>query len=276
MLCTYSDCFVHGDRYGNLRPMPPAFVVIHTTEGSEGPSAAEGLASVLGRPGDRTTSSGSRYGSSYHAIADTFPHVIRATAWPRVAFAAAGGNTQGLHIVIPGKAGQTRAEWLDAVSRSAIRTVAAFLVDVAGLYGIPLRHLSDAELAAGGRGYVDHAAVSRVWKQSSHWDCGPNFPWDVLASDISELSAPPPTTQPETEEEMNGIAALYIPGPAVRAELPPDTAATFVLCASGDVRHASMSDVQHARHLRVPEYVIPDMTQYAHCVAAGRKGMPPA
>lgn len=272
-LCTYTDTYVHPDRFGGRRPLPPIWAVVHTTEGSEGPSSAEALASMLGRPGDRQSSDGSRYGSSYHRIMDTFPNVIRAVPDELVSFSAPGSNTEGIHLVIPGRAGQTREEWLDDVSLSAIRTTAAQLIDLNAQYGIPLRRQGETGLIAKIAGYTDHGTVSRAFKRSTHWDVGPSFPWDVLAGEIAGLLAPPPP-QPESEYDMAGIAALYIPSQTVRASMPPDTAATFVLCASGDIRHASMSDVQHARALRVPEYLIPDMAQYAHCAAAARKGMP--
>lgn len=274
MICTYSQTFVHDDRYGSTRPLPPTLVVVHTTEGSEGPSSAEGLASLLARPGDRPNSSGGFYGSSYHAIADTFPHVILATAPDRVAFAAPGANTTGDHIVIPGRAGQSREEWLDDVSLSAIRTVAGYIVDRHELYGIPLYRLGAKGLLLGLHGYTDHAAVSEAWKQTTHWDVGPQFPWDVLEDLILELSDPrPPITNPESEYlDMAGVAALYNPTDAVRREFP--NAATFALCASGDIRHASGPDVAEGRAAKVREHPIEGPEHYRQLWEASRKGLP--
>lgn len=199
MIATYAPRVrVHPDRYGSTRPLPPLWVVIHTSEGAEGDSAAESLAAYLTRPGDRTTSTGSRYGSSYHAVADTGLRVIPAVEDHRVAYSAPGSNTEGLHIVIPGRAGQTRSQWLAGASAGAITTVAAYLLDVRTRFGIPTERVSAAELRAGTRGYCDHATVRDAFGRTTHWDVGPHFPWDILAAEIRRLSSPhpPPTERP--------------------------------------------------------------------------------
>jgi hypothetical protein len=99
---------------------------------------------------------------------------------------------------MPARVSQTREQWLDGPSLAGIRGVARFIVDESRTHGFPLRRLSDAELAAGGRGYVDHGAVSRVFKRSTHTDVGPSFPWDVLEAEIAALvqTVPPPPPAP--------------------------------------------------------------------------------
>ena len=185
---------VHPDRYGKTRPLPPVWVVLHTSEGGEGDGAAEALARYMQQPGDRPSPSrpGGVYGSSYHAIADTHLTVIPATLDSRVAFAASGANTEGLHICIPGRAGQTRPEWMSPTSRAAIRTVAAFILDTRSRYGIPAERLTASEMSHRTRGYCDHATVRDAFGRTNHSDVGPNFPWDVLAADIRDLSRPLP------------------------------------------------------------------------------------
>lgn len=214
MIAQYADRIeVHPDRYGSTRPLPPRWVVIHTSEGPEGDDRAEQLGSFLTRPGDRVSSSGSRYGSSYHAIADTHLRVIPAVADDRVAFSAPGANNEGLHICIPGRADQTREEWLSGSTRWAITSVAAYLLDTKARYGIPTERLTVAELRAGTRGYCDHAAIRDAFGRTTHYDVGPHFPWDVLSQDIRSLR---PTTNP-------GALPMryYAKPPSSRTDNPP-------------------------------------------------------
>lgn len=211
MTITYAPrVAVHPDRYGSLRPLPPRLVVVHTTEGSEGEGSAEQLAAFLTRPGDRTTASGSRYGSSYHAVADTGQRVIPAVLDNRVAYSAPGANTDGLHIVIPGKAGQTLGEWMAGSSRPAITTVAAYIWDMQDRYGIPARRLSVAQIRAGASGYCDHAAIAAAYGKTTHWDVGPNFPWAVLANDIATLGQPEPPPQ-VSPPSLQGVPDVFFP-----------------------------------------------------------------
>jgi N-acetyl-anhydromuramyl-L-alanine amidase AmpD len=49
-----------------------------------------------------------------------------------------------------------------------------------------VQKLSDAQLKQGLRGIVGHDQVSRVYHKSDHTDPGPNFPWDVFMSRVSQ------------------------------------------------------------------------------------------
>lgn len=266
MICHYSPrVAVHADRYGSARPLPPAWVVIHTSEGGEGGRSADNLAGYLTAPGDRATSTGGRYGSSYHAIADVAMRIIPAVHDGFVSYSAPGANTEGLHVCIPGRAGQTREQWLDDVSRSMIRTVAGYLVDMHSLYGIPPLRLTVAELRAGTRGYTDHAGIRDAFGRTTHYDVGPNFPWDVLAADVRELSRPvQPNPQPpkDNDDMQTAIAATYTPTPAVTRGNK-----TFVLLPTGDVRHGTGPDVAYARAVGVPDLPILGDEHYAQCEA---------
>ncbi len=180
-------CQVHPDRTGATRPLTGLrLIVVHTSEGGEGPSSAENLCSFMTLPGDRTDpADGSKFGASYHYVTDT-DRVLPAVPDDVVAYAAAGANKDGVHICIPGKAGQTRAEWLDVVSRSYIGQLADVMIDVANRYDIPLTPLTVNEIVAGAHGYCGHVDISHAYHLSDHTDPGVAFPWDVLASDLGE------------------------------------------------------------------------------------------
>ena len=205
---------VHADRIGADRSGQSPLVkylVLHTSEqsGAEDPQDAEDLAKYLQSPGDRPGSNGN-YGSSYHGITDT-DRVLPCVRDTFVAYAAGGGNKDGLHLCLPVKAGQTREQWLDATSRPYIMQAALWIVDKSKRYGIPIRRISIEQLKGGSWGYCDHNTVSKAFGKSTHTDCGPTFPWDVLESDIARLTADesaeakpdpikPPTTTPDPEE----------------------------------------------------------------------------
>lgn len=161
-------------------------IVLHTTEGGEGGSSAEQLASFVGRPGDRLTESGGRYGSSYNFVLDT-DRVIPLVPVDRVAYSAAGANHDGIHVVFPGRASQTRAQWLDPITSAYIDQCAQLIVALGLRHNIPRVRILDAEVKAGERGYCDHAVISRVYKRSNHTDLGLAFPWDVLAKRIQAI-----------------------------------------------------------------------------------------
>jgi hypothetical protein len=178
-------CNVHPDRMGAIRTPPYRLVVVHTSEGSEGLSAAENLCSFMTLPGDRTDpADGSKYGASYHYVTDT-DRVFPATRDDVVAYAAAGANHDGVHICIPGKAGQTREQWLDSTTAAYIAQCAQVMRDVAERYDIPLVRLTPAQVVAGEHGYCGHVDISAAYHRSTHTDPGALFPWDVLADQIA-------------------------------------------------------------------------------------------
>lgn len=182
---------VHPDRYGATKSGSNRLFVLHTSEGAEGLTSAENLAAYMTRPGDRTTDSGRVYGSSYQYVLDT-DRVIPCVPEGVVSYSASGANHDGIHICFPGKAGQTREQWLDTISRAMIHQCAELLVERSGPTGIPLVRRSVADVLATMRGVCDHHVISLAYRRSTHTDVGPNFPWDVLAADVNALQSPPP------------------------------------------------------------------------------------
>lgn len=179
---------VHPDRYGAVKNVENRLIVLHTSEGGETTGSAEALGRFMEQPGDRIGINGP-YGASYQAVFDT-DRVLPATRDNIVAFAAAGANHDGVHGCFPGKAAQTRAQWLDANSHAMMRQCRDWMRDKSLEHKIPLVRLTDDEIHAGRRGYCDHWAVSRVYKQSTHTDLGSGFPWDVLADLLSQDPTP--------------------------------------------------------------------------------------
>lgn len=264
MIATYAPAVtVHPDRYGPTKTKgPDLWLVVHTSEGGEGPDAAERLAAFMTYPGDRLNADGARYGASYHAVADGDRTVIPATPVDVVAYAAGGGNARGRHICIPGRVAQTRDEWLDPVSRAAIETVAAWIIDQARaiereypeLGPFPLLKLTpDQVRTETDRGYCGHNDVSIAFRKSDHTDPEPRFPWDVLAADIERLLA---VDRPPTPEDDDMIL-LEIP-PRAYSTRPADGAlATGPQLAPGERRSIPLPFAAGFRQARLNVKVVP-------------------
>lgn len=188
-IATYtSPLEAHPDRTGATKSGRNRLIVVHTSEGGEGPSSARNLAAFIASPGDRPSPGGGRYGAAYHYVADLDRTAIPCVPHDVVAYAAAGANHDGVHVCIPGRAGQTAEQWLDDVSAGYVETVAAVIVDVAATERIPLRRLTVAEVRDGAAGYCGHHDVSLAFGRSTHTDPGDEFPWGVLADHITRFT----------------------------------------------------------------------------------------
>lgn len=185
--------YVHPDRYSTSNVQTPKqLIVVHTSESSDGSLAS--LEYLVGQPGDRVIPGSNpprMFGAAYHALADgatgEYVQLLPGTTGP---YANGGANKFAWSICCPGRAAQTRAEWLDPMSRGQILACARFIVDRGRADGIPLVKVTPAQMVAGAKGYCGHIDVTNAYHQSDHTDPGPNFPWDVLASDIANLTHP--------------------------------------------------------------------------------------
>lgn len=148
------------------------WVVLHTMETAEGNSIAESIG------GNWFTNPDAQASAHYCVDNDSIVQGVNEGdyAW------ASGptGNYLGIQIEMAGRAAQTRAEWLDDYSRAMLERVAALTADICTRQGIPVRVLTDEQVAAGEAGITTHAALARVFRETDHTDPGPNFPWDYF------------------------------------------------------------------------------------------------
>ncbi len=197
---------LHPDRYSLTGTVArKTGIVVHDSESSDGSFSS--LFDYLKRPGDRPNGRGGYYGSGYHAITNglgDYVQVADATAGP---YAAPPCNKTHWHICMPGRASQTREEWLDDLSSKHMLGVAKFIVDKSAIDGIPLKRLTVPQLVNGDNGYCSHWDVSLAWKQTTHTDPGANFPWDILAGIIINLTTVTPPI--ETREIMPYLIRPY-------------------------------------------------------------------
>ena len=148
------------------------WVVLHTMETAEGNSIAESIG------GNWFTNPAAQASAHYCVDNDSIVQGVNEGdyAW------ASGptGNYLGIQIEMAGRASQTRAEWLDDYSRAMLERVAALTADICTRQGIPVRVLTDEQVARGEAGITTHAALARVFRETNHTDPGPNFPWDYF------------------------------------------------------------------------------------------------
>ncbi len=204
---------LHPDRYNTGAPARKLGVVVHTSESSD--TSHDSLLRFLQSAGDRPTSDGGVYGSGYTAITDGHGGYTR-VADPDVApFHAPPLNATWAGVCIPGRAAQTRDEWLDEISRAHIRGAARFIVDQWNLDDRtwPLTGpVSPAELLTGRQGITSHLNVGLAWRRTNHTDPGPHFPWDVLLADVAELSTPQPIPPVSPEEDRMQVVVFEYGG----------------------------------------------------------------
>lgn len=158
---------IRAANYGNTNGRTIRLVVIHTMEAPEGANTAENVA--------RYFASG-KVVASAHICVDS-NSIVRCVNDDDVAYAAPGANNDGLQIELAGTAAQSLSQWTDAYSKAVLENAAKATAQYCLRYGLPITHISNAELAAGKKGIIGHRQASDVYKKSDHRDPGTNFPW---------------------------------------------------------------------------------------------------
>jgi N-acetyl-anhydromuramyl-L-alanine amidase AmpD len=156
--------------YGRVAGQPTV-VVIHSTEGSEGPQSAEDGAAYDQRRTD---------GTSTHFFVDTDSVIQCVRTTDRAHHARATGNKIGIGFELCGRAGQTSTQWHDAASAPMLRLAATYVAKCCRKYDIPVRRLTVAQLRDGEKGICGHVDITNAFGESTHTDPGPNFPWTEM------------------------------------------------------------------------------------------------
>lgn len=173
--------------------------LLHTQEGGGGDAAAENLAKYL--QGNNVS-----YHYTISQASDGGVTVVDVVDTDRAAWSVLSANPRSINLCFAGsRASWSRSEWM---KQSKAIDVAAYLAvqDCRKYRGIPTTVIAPPYTTARA-GISDHAYVTKVLKDGSHTDVGPNFPWDVFAAAVKKYAdGAVPTTPP--------------PGPVV----PPDYA----------------------------------------------------
>ena len=174
------------------------WLAVHTTEGL--------MSSVALRQFfDRANAQGSS-----HAGADSTGLLLDGAAdgyvdHSRAAWTLRNGNPISENLEQCAWAGWTRAEWL--ARPKLLDAAARWLARRSKATGVPLRLIGPNGVAARQSGVIEHDDYSKGTGDGSHWDCGPNYPWDVvlpLAQSYLNGNAPKPQPEPE-DDDMAGV-----------------------------------------------------------------------
>lgn len=168
--------------YTKGRPAGKARVIyVHYTAGSEGPNSAEAGAAYDQRRTD---------GTSAHYYVDSNSVVQCIDTDDRSHTALYNANLTGIHYELCGTV-QTRAKWLDAISRATIKNAARQIARDMKDKGIKNVRLVARQVRAG-NGIAGHGDATKGWPEDggTHTDPGNDFPWDVLQSDINSFLKP--------------------------------------------------------------------------------------
>jgi N-acetyl-anhydromuramyl-L-alanine amidase AmpD len=182
--------------YTKGRNRPIQYVVIHSTEGSEGTQSAEAGVAYDKRRTD---------GTSTHLFVDTDTALREVPDADRAHHGRFHGNEIGIGIELCGRAGQTDAQWHDASSLPMLKLAAKEVAAICRAHALPVRRLSVAQVRAAyyapasarPKGICGHIDLTRAYPEDdgSHTDPGPSFPWtEFLAMVQAEMEDDMPLT----------------------------------------------------------------------------------
>jgi len=128
---------------------------------------------------------------------------------PRKSWSAHSANNEGEHgcFCTPSGAanGWSRNDWL--ARPLMLDAASAWLREESARYGIPLVHISPAQIAAGSAGVCDHHDCVEAGLGGNHTDCGLQLPWDVvLAGGTSGGGSE--EDMPLNEHDLDQISAI--------------------------------------------------------------------
>lgn len=158
-------------------PREVRFVVMHCTDGHEGPSKDDDVAAMFARDDLRP-----RRSCHYVVDTDSVTQCVedQSFAW----HCGRRGNLYGVGIELCGRARQTRAQWLDDLSLPMLCLAARLVADLCHRHELPVELLRGSQLRAGLRGITTHAEVGVAWKETRHTDPGPHFPMDLFVAAV--------------------------------------------------------------------------------------------
>ncbi|MDE2104788.1 MAG: N-acetylmuramoyl-L-alanine amidase [Patescibacteria group bacterium] len=140
------------------------YIVIHDTEGPTAQSAASWFTNPASE------------GSAHLVVDDNVCY--RTLANDIIPWAAPPLNETGFHIEIAGYANWSKLTWYRYFHR--IRRAAYKAAWHCHLFKVPVRWVDVKGLEAGEHGITSHRAISAAFKQSTHTDPGPHFPYQMF------------------------------------------------------------------------------------------------
>lgn len=163
---------------------------IHTAEGAR---TAASLAAYFYRDDVQASS---------HVCIDA-GSTLQIVSYDRAAWTMRSANPVSENAEMCAFARWTRDQWLGTAAvdgcanpRAILSRTSAWIAARCAARGIPIRHLSLQQLAAGEWGVIAHADWTYAMHDGTHTDPGVGFPWDVVIADAAGGILQPPTPPP--------------------------------------------------------------------------------
>lgn len=179
-------------------------IALHTTEGI---MKNTDLLAFFNRP--------TAQGSS-HASADRTGLLEEGfVPYDRAAWTLRSGNPISENLEQCGFASWSRERWL-TTELGTIQAAALWIAKRCLANNIPIRYLTHDQLRAGQAGVIQHNDWTVAMKDGTHWDCGPNYPIDVviaIAQNIAGTESLPtvPPSLPEQLKRVNKVQNIVCP-----------------------------------------------------------------
>lgn len=165
------------------RRTPAIWIVLHCTDGAEGPTKAEDGALELASLPDNARKRSAHWFVDSDSIVQCVP--LECEAW----HAGRTANMFGEGIELCGRASQTSDQWMDAASLPMLAIAARLVRWRADALGIPLRMLTATQLRAHMAGITTHAEITRAFPaETTHMDPGAGFPMAAFMAAVQNAA----------------------------------------------------------------------------------------
>lgn len=199
----FNEYPIWSGNYQNRRGTKIDLFLLHTQEGS---GNADGLARWLGNRAN---------GVSYHYtvsqdLNDNGVTVVDVVDTDYASWSCLSANNRSINLCFAGSTVKwSREHWLR--NSKAIDAAAWLAVQDCKKYKIPFTVISPP-YTAGRAGISDHNYVTKILRDGTHTDVGPNFPWDYFAKKVAEFSGqkPPQKSLPKDLSDRELLEEIWV------------------------------------------------------------------
>lgn len=166
----------HPRNYAHIERVP-RLIVVHCTDGHEGPAKDGDVAAMFQDPELKP-----RRSAHYIVDTDSVTQCVddRLEAW----HCGRTGNHRGIGVELCGRSDQSYDQWHDSNSLPMLSIAARLIAELCRRHTIPAAYLTSPDLRADRTGITTHASVSLAFGESSHTDPGPAFPMVKLINAV--------------------------------------------------------------------------------------------